>query len=118
MGIDDPVIVGHSISSGIASIYASIYAASYPVRGLVNVDGTVEIRQRRARSAARAGLDITGIPVGEGKRGRPTERSDLVSLSDRGLADEIDVQPPCQLKFAASSERRGSFQPGRTKWQV
>ena len=34
------MIVGHSISSGIASIYA----ASYPFRGLVNVDGTVHIR--------------------------------------------------------------------------
>jgi pimeloyl-ACP methyl ester carboxylesterase len=44
MGIDEPVIVGHSISSGIASIYA----ASYPVRGLVNVDGTVDIRQTAA----------------------------------------------------------------------
>jgi pimeloyl-ACP methyl ester carboxylesterase len=40
MGIDEPLMVGHSISSGIASIYA----ASYPVRGLVNVDGTVDIR--------------------------------------------------------------------------
>ena len=40
MGIGEPVIVGHSISSGIASIYA----ASYPVRGLVNVEGTVDIR--------------------------------------------------------------------------
>jgi pimeloyl-ACP methyl ester carboxylesterase len=43
-GIDEPVIVGHSISSGIASIYA----ASYPVRGLVNIDGTVDIRQTAA----------------------------------------------------------------------
>jgi pimeloyl-ACP methyl ester carboxylesterase len=40
LGIDEPVIVGHSISSGIASIYA----ASYPVRGLVTVEGTVHIR--------------------------------------------------------------------------
>ena len=40
LGIGEPVIVGHSISSGIASIYA----ASYPVRGLVNVEGTVDIR--------------------------------------------------------------------------
>ena len=38
--IGEPVIVGHSISSGIASIYA----ASYPVRGLVTVDGTVDIQ--------------------------------------------------------------------------
>jgi pimeloyl-ACP methyl ester carboxylesterase len=38
--ISDPVIVGHSISAGIASIYAS----SHPVRGLVNVEGTVDIR--------------------------------------------------------------------------
>ncbi len=44
MRIDQPVIVGHSISSGIASLYA----ASYPVRGLVNVDGTVDIRQTAA----------------------------------------------------------------------
>jgi pimeloyl-ACP methyl ester carboxylesterase len=41
MGIAKPVIVGHSISSGIASIYA----ASYPVSGLVNVEGTVDIRE-------------------------------------------------------------------------
>ena len=40
MEMSEPVIVGHSISSGIASIYA----ASYPVRGLVNVEGTVDIR--------------------------------------------------------------------------
>ena len=40
MGIDEPVIVGHSISSGIASIHASVV----PVRGLVSVDGTVDIR--------------------------------------------------------------------------
>jgi pimeloyl-ACP methyl ester carboxylesterase len=40
MGVGEPIIVGHSISSGIASIYA----ASYPVRGLVNVEGTVDIR--------------------------------------------------------------------------
>jgi pimeloyl-ACP methyl ester carboxylesterase len=40
LGIGEPVIVGHSISSGIASIYA----ASYPVRGLVSVEGTVDIR--------------------------------------------------------------------------
>jgi pimeloyl-ACP methyl ester carboxylesterase len=40
LGIGEPVTVGHSISSGIASIYA----ASYPVRGLVNVEGTVDIR--------------------------------------------------------------------------
>jgi pimeloyl-ACP methyl ester carboxylesterase len=38
--IAEPVIVGHSISSGIASIYA----ASYFVRGLVTVDGTVDIQ--------------------------------------------------------------------------
>ena len=40
LGIREPVIVGHSISSGIASIYA----ASYPVRGLVNVEGTTDIQ--------------------------------------------------------------------------
>jgi pimeloyl-ACP methyl ester carboxylesterase len=40
LGVGEPLIVGHSISSGIASIYA----ASYPVRGLVNVEGTVDIR--------------------------------------------------------------------------
>jgi pimeloyl-ACP methyl ester carboxylesterase len=40
LGIGEPVIVGHSISSGIALIYA----ASYPVRGVVDVDGTVDIQ--------------------------------------------------------------------------
>jgi pimeloyl-ACP methyl ester carboxylesterase len=40
VGISEPVMVGHSISSGIASIYA----ASYPVRGLVTVDGTIDIQ--------------------------------------------------------------------------
>ena len=44
LGIAEPVIVGHSISSGIASIYA----ASYPVRGLVSVEGTVDIRPMAA----------------------------------------------------------------------
>ncbi len=40
LGIGEPVMVGHSISSGIASIYA----ASYPVRGLVTVDGTIDMQ--------------------------------------------------------------------------
>jgi pimeloyl-ACP methyl ester carboxylesterase len=40
LAIREPVIVGHSISSAIASLYA----ASYPVRGLVNVEGTTDIR--------------------------------------------------------------------------
>jgi pimeloyl-ACP methyl ester carboxylesterase len=40
LGIREPVIVGHSISSSIASLYA----ASYPVRGVVNVEGTFDIR--------------------------------------------------------------------------
>ncbi|HEY2258644.1 MAG TPA: alpha/beta fold hydrolase [Solirubrobacteraceae bacterium] len=40
LAMGEPVIVGHSISSGIASFYA----ASYPVRGVVNVAGTVDIR--------------------------------------------------------------------------
>jgi pimeloyl-ACP methyl ester carboxylesterase len=40
LGIGEPLIVGHSISSGIASIYA----ASYSVCGLVNVEGTFDIR--------------------------------------------------------------------------
>jgi pimeloyl-ACP methyl ester carboxylesterase len=40
MGIGEPVIVGHSISSAIASIYA----VSYSARGVVNVEGTVDIR--------------------------------------------------------------------------
>lgn len=40
LGVDEAVIVGHSISAGIASIYA----ASYPVRGFVTVEGTFDIR--------------------------------------------------------------------------
>jgi pimeloyl-ACP methyl ester carboxylesterase len=40
LGIGAPVIVGHAISAGIASIYA----ATRPVRGVVNVDGGVDVR--------------------------------------------------------------------------
>ena len=40
LGICEPVIVGHSISAAIASLYA----ATYPVRGLVDVEGTSDIR--------------------------------------------------------------------------
>jgi len=40
IGVDAPVVVGHSMSAGIASIYA----AQYPVCGLVNVDGGIDIR--------------------------------------------------------------------------
>jgi pimeloyl-ACP methyl ester carboxylesterase len=40
MGIERPIVVGHSISAGIASIYA----ACFPVRGVVNIDGGVDLR--------------------------------------------------------------------------
>ena len=40
LGIERPIVVGHSISGAIASIYA----ATYPVRGVVNVDNPVDIR--------------------------------------------------------------------------
>lgn len=40
LGIARPIIVGHSMSGAIASIYG----ASYPVLGVVNVDQPVEIR--------------------------------------------------------------------------
>jgi pimeloyl-ACP methyl ester carboxylesterase len=57
MGIGEPVLVGHSISSGIASIYA----ASYSVRGVVNVDGTFDVRPM-------AGLVRRAEPVLRGDR--------------------------------------------------
>ena len=41
LGIDRPIIAGHSISAAIASIYG----ATYPTLGIVNVDQPVEIRQ-------------------------------------------------------------------------
>ncbi|MDQ6817275.1 MAG: alpha/beta hydrolase [Actinomycetota bacterium] len=40
LGIERPIIVGHSISGAIASIYG----ASYPTLGIVNVDQPFEIR--------------------------------------------------------------------------
>jgi len=40
LGIERPIVVGHSISGAIASIYG----ASYPVLGVVNVDQTVDVR--------------------------------------------------------------------------
>ena len=40
LGIDRPVVVGHSMAAGIASLYA----ASYPVAGVVNVDQPLDVR--------------------------------------------------------------------------
>jgi pimeloyl-ACP methyl ester carboxylesterase len=40
LGIERPIVVGHSMSGAIASIYG----ASYPVRGVVNVDQSVDVR--------------------------------------------------------------------------
>ena len=39
LGIDDPVVVGHSMSGGVAMIYA----ASYPARGAVTVDSPANL---------------------------------------------------------------------------
>jgi pimeloyl-ACP methyl ester carboxylesterase len=39
LGIDDPVVVGHSMSGGVAMIYA----ASHPARGAVTVDSAVNL---------------------------------------------------------------------------
>ena len=39
LGIEDPVVVGHSMSSGVAMIYA----ASYPARGAVSVDSPTNL---------------------------------------------------------------------------
>jgi pimeloyl-ACP methyl ester carboxylesterase len=40
LGVDRPVVVGHSISGGLAALYAS----AYPARGAVSVDGVFDIR--------------------------------------------------------------------------
>lgn len=40
LAVEPPIIVGHSISAAIASIYA----ATYPTLGIVNVDQPIEIR--------------------------------------------------------------------------
>jgi pimeloyl-ACP methyl ester carboxylesterase len=40
LGIDQPIVVGHSISGAIASIYG----VSYPALGIVNIDQPAEIR--------------------------------------------------------------------------
>jgi pimeloyl-ACP methyl ester carboxylesterase len=40
LGIERPIVVGHSMSSGIASIYA----ASYPALGVVSIDQSTDIR--------------------------------------------------------------------------
>jgi pimeloyl-ACP methyl ester carboxylesterase len=39
LGIDDPVVVGHSMSGGVAMVYA----ASYPARGAVTVDSPANL---------------------------------------------------------------------------
>ena len=40
LGITEPIVVGHSMSGGIAMVYA----ATYPVRGAVNVDSGFDVR--------------------------------------------------------------------------
>ena len=39
LGIEDPVVVGHSMSGGAAMVYA----ASYPARGAVTVDSPTTV---------------------------------------------------------------------------
>ena len=40
LGLERPIVVGHSMSGGIASIYG----ATYPALGVVNVDQTMDVR--------------------------------------------------------------------------
>lgn len=56
-GLDGPVMVGHSMSA----IVASIYAATYPTRGVVNVDGALDTSFVRVLHANRAVLAGPGF---------------------------------------------------------
>jgi pimeloyl-ACP methyl ester carboxylesterase len=55
LGAHDPIVVGHSMSGGIAMIYS----ATYPVRGAVVVDQSVDVRPF-AQLVQRLGLALRG----------------------------------------------------------
>ena len=56
-GLDSPVMVGHSI----AAVIASVYAATYPTRGVVNVDQPLDTSFVRVLQANRAVITGPGF---------------------------------------------------------
>jgi len=57
-GLDRPVMVGHSI----AAVIASVYAATYPTRGVVNVDQPLDTSFIRLLQANREVITGPGFP--------------------------------------------------------
>ena len=70
--VDRPVVVGHSMSGGLASFYA----ADYPSRGLVSIDNGPDIRPIRAtRPTTRACAVRPGLHARCGRRSRTASDS-------------------------------------------
>jgi pimeloyl-ACP methyl ester carboxylesterase len=114
-GIERPIVVGHSMSGALASIYA----ASYAVRGVVNVDQAVDIRPfvrlvhrvepaLRGPDFARAfepfqqsmGLDGVAEPLRGEILGAQQVSADLVL----GYWDEILRADPDEMQAAIEQE--------------
>ena len=70
--VDRPIVVGHSMSGGLASFYA----ANHPSRGLVSIDNGPDIDLRPARPTARACAVRPGLRPGVADvRGQPRTRT-------------------------------------------
>lgn len=109
LGIEQPILVGHSMSAAIAGIYA----ASFPTRGLVHIDQPIEIRPfaRMVRSLwpALSGTNFTGAfepfrrsmgvdRVPEPLRSQVMESQDIRQDLVLGCWDELMRTDPDELQ--------------------
>jgi pimeloyl-ACP methyl ester carboxylesterase len=75
-GLDSPVLVGHSASAGVVAMYA----AQHPTRGMVEVDGTVDVAPfARLIQSLRPELDGPGFDAAWARVSGPAFRLDEVS---------------------------------------
>ena len=82
LAIDPPVVVGHSISGGIAMIYA----ATYPTRGAVSVDSPIDVRPlARLVQPIRPALEGPAFE----QAFAPVQQSMRIDLVPGGVAQQI-----------------------------
>jgi pimeloyl-ACP methyl ester carboxylesterase len=96
LGIERPLIVGHSMSGAIASIYG----ATYPVLGVVNIDNPVDVRPF-AKLVRRLAAPLNG--PGFAAAFEPFQRSMQLDLVPEPLRSQIlaiqDVRPDLVLGY-------------------
>ena len=113
----DPIVVGHSISTGIAMIYA----ATFPVRGVVTVGDTLDVRpvgefiERGAGTSRRELLrDLRHVPAIHGNRTHPqTHQIRRAPFPERGpsrRARLLGRTPPNRPKPDADAHRTREHQ--------